>query len=207
MGSGASCPQTFPPSRLPVILFFGLTIVACGKGASPSAPSGAGGSGDTAGAEEEAAPAPMDAREAAQWERAKDGDPEEAMRLADLVGCTGLRERAASRPELRATALRAMRYCGDFSELPWLAQVASGKDDAEAQSALVAVVDMAARPRRSTDPEDAQELHDGCAALLSLARSTDRPRTRRVLAIRALRMLAERGCVRAADIPTELDAH
>jgi hypothetical protein len=149
----------------------------------------------------------MDALEAAQWERAKDGDAEETMRLADLVGCTGLRERASSRPELRATALRAMRHCGDLSELPWLAQVASGGDDADARAALEAAVDLAARPRRSIDPEDAQELHDGCAALLSIARSTDRPRARRVLAIRALRMLADRGCVRGAEIPTDLDAH
>ena len=65
---------------------------------------------------------------------------------------------------------------------------------------------MAARPRRATDPEDADELHAGCGALLSLARSASRSRERRVLAVHALRMLAERGCVRRADIPTDPDA-
>jgi hypothetical protein len=39
-----------------------------------------------------------------------------------------------------------------------------------------------------------------------MARDTSRPRERRVLAIRALRMLAERGCVSRGDVPGDLDA-
>ena len=113
----------------------------------------------------------MDAREAAQWAAAegKEVDPEELARLADLVGCEGLRERADV-PALRPTALRAMQYCRDFSELPWLAEVATTGSDDEAKEALEAVVELAARPRRATDPEDADELHTGCGALLELAR-------------------------------------
>jgi hypothetical protein len=95
----------------------------------------------------------------------------------------------------------------DFSELPWLAQVATTGTDDDARVALDAVVELAARPRRATDPEDADELHVGCGALLDLARGGERPKERRVLAIRALRMLTDRGCVKKADIPTELDAH
>jgi hypothetical protein len=148
----------------------------------------------------------MDGRERAQWAAAKEGDPEELMRLADLAGCEGLRERAQADAELRTVALRAMQYCGDFSGLPWLAEVAGGASDAEARDALDSVVQLAARPRTATDPEDADELHEGCAALLVIARDTNRPRDRRVLAIRALRMLAERGCVKRADIPVDLDA-
>jgi hypothetical protein len=147
----------------------------------------------------------MDEREQGAWGQADAGEPQELMRLADLVGCETLRERARS-AMLRATALRAMAYCPDFSELPWLADVAATGRDEEAIAALDAVVDQAARPRRSTDPEDADELHAGCAALLVLARATERPRARRVLAIRALRMLADRGCVSRADLPTDLDA-
>ena len=99
-----------------------------------------------------------------------------------------------------------MQYCTDFSELPWLVQVgATGKDD-EAKAALGSVVELAARPRRPVDPEDAVELHAGCGALLELAKAADRPRERRVLAIRALRMLSDRGCVKRAEIPTDLDA-
>jgi hypothetical protein len=147
----------------------------------------------------------MDAREAAQWAAAAGGEPEELMRIEDLVGCVGLRDRA-SQPELRATAIHAMGYCTDFSELPWLADLAAEKNDTEARAALEAIDELAARPRRATDPEDADELHAGCGALLALARSTSRPRERRVLAVRALRMLSERGCVRRADIPTDVDA-
>jgi hypothetical protein len=147
----------------------------------------------------------MDAREAAQWAAAKEGDPEELARLADLVGCEGLRERGEA-AEQRATAIRAMQYCRDFSELPWLAQIGAAGGDDDARAALETVVELAARPRRATDPEDADELHAGCGALLDLAKAADRPKARRVLAIRALRMLSERGCVKRSDIPTDLDA-
>jgi hypothetical protein len=150
----------------------------------------------------------MDGREAVEWAAAsaKEVDPEELARLADLVGCEGLREHGDD-PTLRPTAIRAMQFCRDFSELPWLAQVGATGTDDDARAALDAVVALAARPRRATDPEDADELHVGCGALLDLARGVERPKERRVRAIRALRMLTDRGCVKKADIPTDLDAH
>lgn len=192
------------------LVFAVLAGMACGKSPPQSAPvpstnattaltvADSGSAADDGGS-------PIDSRELAQWMAAKQDDPEELARLARLVGCEGLRERAES-PELRLTAARAMRYCSDFSELPWLAQLAAGPSDDEARAALESAVELAARPRRATDPEDADELHTGCAALLDLARGTDRPRERRVLAIRALRMLADRGCVKRTDIPADLDA-
>jgi hypothetical protein len=147
----------------------------------------------------------MDPMEAEAWARAQSGADEDRMRLADLVGCEGLRERADV-PAQRSIAIRAMHFCSDFSELPWLASVAaSGRDD-EAADALDAIVDQAARPRRPTDPEDAQELFAGCQSLLDLSRSSGQPRARRVVAVRALRMLSDRGCVKRADIPSDLDA-
>jgi hypothetical protein len=150
----------------------------------------------------------MDERERAAWASARDGDPEEQMRLADAIACEGLHQRAQEGDATtRAVALRAMRYCRDFGELPWLAQVAAGDDDGEARLALEAIGEIAARPRRATDPEDALELHEGCAGLLALARAPKKPRERRVLAVSALRMLAERGCVARTEIPAELDAH
>lgn len=191
-----------------------LTLAGCGKSTAQSAsmpsssvPSAGAGDAAPAASTEGAGPPAMDAREAAAWAAAggKDAEPEELARLADLVGCVGLRERA-DEADLRGTALRAMQYCRDFSELPWLAQVATTGTDEEAKAALDAAVELAARPRRATDPEDADELHTGCGALLELARGADRPKGRRVLAIRALRMLSERGCVKKAEIPTELDA-
>ena len=148
----------------------------------------------------------MDPQEAQAWDRAKDGDDDDRMRLADRVGCTGLRERA-SETARRPTAIRAMAYCGDFSELPWLTSIAASGDETEALEALDAMVDQAARPRRATDPEDAAELSAGCRALLALSRDEGQSRARRVIAIRALRMLAPRGCVKREEIPTEFDAN
>jgi hypothetical protein len=187
-----------------------LVALHCGKSAPPgatassaTASSGAGAQA-TGGAVDDAGP--MDEREEQAWAQAADaGEPQELIRLTDLVGCETLRERA-SNASLRTTAVRAMAYCPDFSELPWLADVAAAGREDDAMAALDAIVDQAARPRHATDPDDADELHAGCGALLALARGAERPRARRVLAIRALRMLAERGCVARADIPTDLDA-
>ena len=200
--------------RVVAVVLSGLASVNCGKSTAPSAslPTARpreGGAADPAAplSVEDAGPSPMDAREAAAWAAAgaTDRDPEDLARLADLVGCQGLRERA-DQAGLRGTAIRAMEFCGDFSELPWLAQLGTAGSDDDARAALDAVVELSAMPRRATDPEDADELHLGCGALLDLARGAQRPRERRVLAIRALRMLSERGCVKRGDIPTELDA-
>ena len=60
--------------------------------------------------------------------------------------------------------------------------------------------------RRPVDPEDAEELKAGCAALLVAAKDLARPRPVRLSAIRALRMLVEDHGVSPADIPTDLDA-
>jgi hypothetical protein len=182
------------------VALFLLAAIGCGKSTRSSTSAS-----DETQADPDTGVSPMDARESTQWAAAAQGDPEELMRVADLVGCEGLRDRA-SQVELRATAIRAMQYCSDYSELPWLAELANGKNDSEARAALEVIDELAARPRRATDPEDAEELHVGCGALLSIARSTSQPKPRRVLAVRALRMLSERGCVRRADIPTDLDA-
>jgi hypothetical protein len=187
-----------------------LACAHCGKEAAPTtavgSPAGAGApTVDAAVALLEDAGDPMNSREAEAWARAADGGDDDDIRLADLVGCEGLRERAEA-ARLRPLALRAMAYCLDFSELPWLAEVGTLGADVEAIEALDAVVEQAARVRRASDAEDADELQAGCASLLALSRATDRPAPRRVRAIRALRMLADRGCVKRADIPTDLDA-
>ena len=174
-------------------------VVACSKS---SAQSVAATSVDDS---PQAVQAPMDPMEAEAWGRAQAGADEDRMRLVDLVGCEGLRERAEV-PARRSTAIRAMSFCPDFSELPWLASVATSGHDDEAADALDAIVDQAARPRRPTDAEDGQELFAGCQSLLDLSRSSGQPPARRVVAVRALRMLSERGCVKRADIPSDLDA-
>jgi hypothetical protein len=216
-----SAAKPIAPVRARVLLqLVGLvTLLHCGKAASPASPPasgsasgpGAGGASGVLAGEAGAASlgdddaGPMDAREAEAWARAQDAGEDDDVRLADLIGCEGLRERAGD-PRLRPTALRAMAQCPDFSELPWLAEVGTTGGDAEALVALDAIVDQATRVRRATDPEDADELHVGCGQLLALADTKDKPAARRVRAIRALRMLADRGCVKRADIPTDLDA-
>jgi hypothetical protein len=182
---------------------FGIVLssaIGCGK--CSSAPSSATAGGGQA--EPQAEQAPIDSREAAQWAAAAQGDPEELMRLEGLVGCDGLRDRATRR-DLRVTAVLAMQYCHDLSLLPLLAELASAGSDTEAQAALGVIRELAARRRLATDPEDALELRAGCSALLALARATSRPRDRRAAAVSAIRMLADRGCVQRAEIPTDLD--
>lgn len=200
------------------MLLSAVLLAHCGKAAAPASPTAsasaggpaassgavaAAGAGTAAALEDDAGP--MDAREAEAWARAQDAGEDDDVRLTELVGCEGLRERAGD-PRLRPTALRAMANCPDFSELPWLAEVGTTGGDAEALVALDAVVEQAARVRRATDPEDADELHAGCGQLMALASAKDRPAPRRVRAIRALRMLSERGCVKRAEIPADLDA-
>ena len=184
-----------------------LALAHCGRG-TPARVSAASASGEADSAPQAVAAeagAAMDPLEASAWALAKDGDDEDRMRLADRVGCSGLRERVDD-PGLRMTAIRAMAYCSDFGELPWLAEVAATGGDEEAGAALEAILEEAASPRRATDPEDAEELGAGCGTLLSLARAPDRPRSRRAKAVSALRMLVDRGCVKAGDIPKDVDA-
>jgi hypothetical protein len=135
------------------------------------------------------------------WANAKEGEVEDLAELAVHEGAAGLVE-AASEPLLRPTAIRAMAYARGWAQLPFLATVASGKSDEEARLALESIVELAARPRLSEDPEDAEELREGCEALGSLARDTARLRARRAAAVRALRMMP---CPEM-DLPTDVDA-
>jgi hypothetical protein len=174
-------------------------VTACSKSSAQA------GSATSAGDSVEAVPSAMEPMEAEAWARAISGLDEDRMRLVDLVGCDSLRERAEV-PAQRPTAIRAMSFCTDFSQLPWLASIATTGGDDEAADALDSIVDQAARTRRPTDAEDGQELSAGCQSLLELSRASRQPRARRVRAVRALRMLADRGCVKRAEIPTDLDA-
>lgn len=122
------------------------------------------------------------------WKNAIEGDVEDRATLAAHEGAMGLVE-ASRDPSLRATAIQAMGYAYGWAQMPTLASIAGGKDDGEARLALASVLELATRPRRAEDPEDAGELGEGCEALGVLARDETRPRARRIDAIRALRML------------------
>ena len=135
-----------------------------------------------------------------QWESAKSYEVEDLATLAVQEGAAGLIE-AASDPELRPVAIRAMAYARGYAQMGFRARTAIAKDDVEAGLALDAALDVAARPRRQEDPEDAEELKEGCDGLLGLAADATRPRARRIAAIRVLRMLP---CPKV-DVPTDLD--
>lgn len=186
----------------------GLALFAscggCGRSGTGNGPSAAGGPAASGSASVSERAAGVDARpvrDPQMWAAAKDGEVEDLATLAVHEGAAGLVE-AASDADLRPTAIRAMAHARGWAQLPYLSGVASGKDDAEAKLALDSILDLAARPRRSEDPEDASELADGCEKLVGLARAADGERARRIAAIRALRMMP---CPKA-DLPTDLDA-
>ncbi len=188
--------------RHALISILALLLVACGKT-----------SGDASKAEVDAAPvyvSPDPAVEALWVRAAQDGgDGDDLARLADREGASGLAARGETDPAMRAVAVRALAFApepGMFEGLPLLAEVAAGKDDGAASAALDSAIDLAARPRRALDPDDAIELTKGCSLLLALVSDSGAARARRVKAIRALRMLADRGAFDAGAIPTELDA-
>jgi hypothetical protein len=174
------------------------TCGGCGR-SNPNAPAVSASSSATNG--DAAAPPSVAITSGRLWELAKDGEEEDLATLAVHEGAAGLVEGAA-RPEQRLTAIKAMAHARGWAQLPFLANVALGKDDAEALAALESVVDLAARPRTSVDPEDKAELEEGCTKLVTLAKAADRDKARRVPAIRALRMMP---CP-AAELPTDLDA-
>ena len=157
----------------------------------------------------DAEPPPRSAEVDELWARAKDADggtEDDLARLARREGATGLVERGAH-PMWRVIAARALGYTEGFAALPWLAEVGAAPEaEAEAMAALESAVRLAAQVRGQADPEDAEELRAGCDRLLVLAKDPKADKKRKVLAIRALRMLADRGCVKAAEVPAELDA-
>ena len=197
----------------------GLFAAACGRSGAPSAqaPDGspqarpsavvaasASGGASPAGS---GLAATYESRADDLWARAAEapeGEADEVLRLAHGEGSVGILERLG-RGAPPVVGARALAYVDDFLAAPWLATTAqSGKDD-EARAALEALAELAARPRTAVDPEDAAELKEGCVTLLALARDGKAPRPRRVGAVRALRMLADRGCVKPEEIPADVD--
>jgi hypothetical protein len=153
----------------------------------------------------ESAPDAAALRDPLLWGNAKGGEEEDLTTLATHEGAAGLLE-AAGDPELRPVAIRAMGYARGWAQLPYLARAAGGKEDEEAQLALAAIVELAVRPRTAEDPEDADELQEGCKALLAMAREPKNARARRVPAVRALRMLPCPPAKEGEGIPADVDS-
>jgi hypothetical protein len=183
------------------------TCNACGKkpgGADPNVAPGEQSATTASHVNRTAAPPDAGAaalRDVAMWTNARSGESEDLASLATHEGAAGLVE-AAAEPELHVTALRAMAFARGWAQLPYLAATAAGTEDDDARLALESAAELGARPRRSEDVEDEPELREGCERLGALARDASRARERRVLALRALRMLP---CPKQ-DLPTDLDA-
>ena len=119
--------------------------------------------------------APRAVRDVAMWtQRARTATPRTSRRSPTHEGAVGLVE-AAAEPELRADGAPrdGLRARLGAAPVPRAARRA-GKDDDEARLALEAAVELAARPRRSEDVEDADELREGCEKLGALARDATR---------------------------------
>jgi hypothetical protein len=137
--------------------------------------------------------APMSEGEKKLWEAAKDGDEMELSRLANDRGPSGLVERASD-PALRETAIRAMGYTRSLVGLPLLGDSAAKDPEPLATAAVQSAEMLAAEPRRTWDPEDADEVRQGCDKLKAAAADPARPKAVRDGASRAVKMLADLGC-------------
>lgn len=181
-------------------------VVAAGDASAPRDGGAASAAPASASASASAGAAGADdARGDDLWARARSGEPDDLARLAQAEGTEGLVAGATDK-ERRTIAIRALAHADGLGALPFLAEVSVSGAEGEPEAALESIAALAARPRRSRDPDEALELRAGCDALLGLAKDAKAPRTRRVRAVSALRMLAERGCVDRRSIPTDLDA-
>ncbi len=168
---------------------------ASAAAASSSVAAKAAGSGGGIGA------APVAESASLLWTHAKDGEEEDLAALAAHEGAAGLAA-AAKDPEKRTTALRAASSARGYAHVAWLADTATGGSDDDARLALEALADIGARVRRAEEHEDEEELASGCTKLGELARDKDKPRERRVGAVRAVRTLP---CPKI-ELPTDVDA-
>jgi hypothetical protein len=171
--------------------------VGCGKkDAAPqaavststgSAPSASSGRAPEAGAASDPA---IDA-----WSAAASLEPEDLSRLALREGSAGIVAGATSDAK-RKIAVHALAFGEDFDALPFLGEVAGGADAPLALAAADTAGVLAARRRMALAPEDALEVREGCDRLLAVAKDASKPRPLRLKVLRALRMLADRGCAR-----------
>jgi hypothetical protein len=140
------------------------------------------------------------------WRRALDGDPIDLARLADREGAGGLLEGLEEGGPIGLTALAALPSADDAdAAYQRLGEIVRQLDPTATAPVLGAIIDIAARPRRQTEPLDPPGLRSCAEVLLKLAEQKSLPKTVRAQAISALRLLAERGAVVVSSIPSDLD--
>jgi hypothetical protein len=135
-----------------------------------------------------------------------EGDAVDLARLADREGAGGLLEGLEEGGAIGLVALAALPWAADAdAAYQRLGEIVRQLDPPATGPVLQAIVDMAARPRRQTEPLDPPGLRSCAEALLTLAEKKSLARNVRASAISALRLLVERGAVSATAIPTDLD--
>jgi len=140
------------------------------------------------------------------WRRALDGDAIDLARLADREGAGGLLEGLEEGGAIGLAALAALPWAEDAdAAYQRLGEIVRQLDPAATGPVLQAIIGMAARPRRQTEPLDPAGLRSCTEALVTLAERRSLAKTVRAPAISALRLLAERGAISAAVIPSDLD--
>lgn len=193
-------------ARRLVLLALALAAVQCGKkDAAPQATLATGAPGTASAPTDAASPPAVDvARES--WSAAASLEPEDLSRLALKEGSSGLVARATEMGDAqpvgagpRTIAVHALAFAEDLDGLPFLAEVAGGADATLALAAADSAGALAALRRKPVEAEDALEVREGCDRLLAVAKDPARPRPLRLRIVRALRMLADRGCAR--DLP------
>lgn len=184
--------RLFGPARaaLALVALVASALVGCSK-----SPKGAYADGG----------APADEKGSAAAQKTSAPDDDELLRWARRDGVEALMEAARTGERKRPEVYRALAQAGELRVLAFLADEAKTREK-DARAALEAANEVAATPRRQGDPDDVEELHTACETLLWLAKQSSRPPKERALAISTLRMLVPYGCVRAAEIPTDLDA-
>ena len=140
------------------------------------------------------------------WRRAQEGDPVDLARLADREGAGGLLEGLEEGGPIGLAALAALPYAHDAdAAYQRLGEIVRQLEPSAAVPVIDTIAQIAARPRRQTEPLDPPGLKSCADALLGLAERKSLAKNVRAPAISALRMLAERGAVNASSIPADLD--
>ena len=164
----------------------------------------------------DAAPPPNLAAEASKeselakdelWARAILGDPMDLARLADREGAAGLLDGLQEGGPVALAALGALPYADDAdAAYQRLGEIVRQLEPTATGPVVRAIAAIASKPRRQTEPLDPAGLRSCAEALLAIAERKNLAREVRAPAISALRLLAERGAISAAAIPTDLDA-
>lgn len=173
--------------------------LGCRKKLAPSFDAG----GTAAASASDASPGSIEASTEELWLLARDGDPLELARLCDAVGAPRLGETieaAASSPDDRATAVRALAFAEDPTPaLDPLCKLVTASSVDVSTLALQTLVQLAPRRRQIEEVEGGAWRRCGEAVLALLDKTRDP--TRRTLAIRASMALSERGALDPKRVP------